>query len=151
MVLQGAQIVFFVDIVNSFTILMGREGSLHRNDLGLHHAQIWRVFQRLFHQSVVFLPIGLNPFALHCRAFAKVECAGLQSDAIGGKTHLAAQSVNFIHQVPLCGSANGGVAGHIGNAIQREGEQNGVNAHARACQRRFNAGVPRANDGNCCF
>ena len=69
--------------VNSFTILIGnrlavflrRRCGLHRDDLGLHHPQVRGVLQRLFHQRVVFLAVGLHALALHGRAFAQIEGA----------------------------------------------------------------------------
>ena len=127
------------------------DGGSDGDDLGLHHAQMRRVFQRLLHQPMVFLPIRLHALGSNRRALAEVQRSRLQRDLIGRVPHLAAERVNLVNQMPLRRPADRGVAGHVGNAVERQREQHGVNAHPRACERGFNAGMSRPDHGDGSF
>ena len=85
--------------------------------LALADGQVGRVFQRLFHAGVVGVLVRLRAQALHRRPLAHVEHAHLQRRLVGIDAHLPAQRVYLAHQVPLGGAADGGVAGHEGDAV----------------------------------
>ena len=76
------------------------------------------MLQRGFHQRAVTVTVGLNTLGMYGRALAEVERAGLQGDAIGRPSHLAAQGVDLKDEVPLRRAADGGVAGEIGDSVQ---------------------------------
>ena len=64
--------------------------------------------------------------------FARVEHAGLDERIVDGPAHFAAERVNLAHQMPLARAADGGVAGHEGDGVQIEREQQRIKPHARA-------------------
>ena len=105
----------------------------------------------MLHQGVVAGAICLDPLGMYGGAFPKIQRAALQGNKICGTTHFSAQSVNFIDEVPFCGAADGGVAGHVGDCVKGKGEKNRVNAHARASERGFDSGMSRADDHDLCF
>ena len=82
------------------------------------------------------------------RPLAGVEHAGLDERVVDGAAHFAAERVDLADEMPLARAADGGIAGHEGDGIQIEREQQGIKPHARAGQRRLAARVPRADDGN---
>ena len=66
-------------------------------------------------------------------ALAFVVMAGLFS--------FAAERVDFAHDVPLAGAADGRVARHERDGVQAQREQEGGKAHARTGERGFAARV----------
>ena len=55
--------------------------------------------------------------------------------------HLAAQRIDFVYKMPLCRSADGRIAGHIGNGVKRKGEKHGGKPHPRGGKRRLHTRV----------
>ena len=117
----------------------------------LQQAQVGGVLRRLFHDAAVEKPVGLGAFGMHRRPLAQVQRAGLQRHTVGGAAHFASQGIDFIHQMAFAGAPDGGVAGHVGQRIQIEGEKHGVHAHARAGQGRFHPRMPGAYDCYLCL
>ena len=117
-------------------------------DLRLDDVQALLLFQPALHLVVVGLAVRLDAQAVHRRALAPVEHPALQEGGVRRLAHLAAQRVDFPHQVALGGAANRGVAGHIADGVERHGEDGGFGAQPRRRQRRLDAGVPRADDGH---
>lgn len=108
-------------------------------------------FQRVFHQALILLAVCLHALGLDCRALPRVQGSGLEGDEVGGSAHFSAQCVDLKHQMSLCCPSDGGVTGHIGNRVEREREEDGINAHARRRECRFDSCVPRTDDGKLCF
>ena len=87
---------------------------------------------------------------MNSRSLAKIKRSGLQRHLVRRPSHLSAESIYFIDQMPLSRTSDGGVAGHIGNRLEGHSEEHGV--HSRPCRRksRLNACVPCAYNGNFC-
>ena len=85
---------------------------------------------------------------MHGGAFAGVEHARLDERIVDGAAHFAAERVNFAHQMSLTRAADGGVAGHEGDGIQIEREQQRIQPHSCTGQRRFTARMARTDDDN---
>ena len=85
------------------------------------------------------------------RALAKVQRSGLQGHGIRRAPHFAPKGVDLIDQMPLSRSADGGVAGQIGERVKVEGKKDGVRSHTGGGQSRFDSGVTRADYCNLCF
>ena len=109
------------------------------------------LFQRVLHSIVVGSAVCLNPFGVYRRPFAEIQCARLQCDGIRCPSHFAAECINFINEMPLARTSDGGVAGHVGHSIQADGKQCGVQAEARCRQGGFNAGVSGTDHRNLSF
>ena len=58
------------------------------------------------------------------------------------------QRVQFPDQMALAGAADGGVAGHVAHGVQIDGKDDGLQPQAGGGQRRLDAGVSGADDGN---
>ena len=121
---------------------------LNGHHFALTHRQVLLPLQRGLHNPLVLPAVGLGPQRPHRRALAPVQHPVLDAGPVGSLGHLAAQRVQLPHQVALAGAADGGVAGHVAHGVQVDGEHNGFQAHPGRRQRRFNAGVARADDRN---
>ena len=100
---------------------------INADDFSLMDVKVGGLFQRVLHPDMVSLAVGLYPQAVYGRAFAAVEHPALQVGRIGGKAHQAAQCIDLTHKMPLGRAADGRVAGHIADEIQRQRE------HRRPC------------------
>ena len=67
-------------------------------------------------------PVDLSSQGMYRRALAPVEHPALQGGGIRRQTHHAAQCIHLPHQMALGGAADAGVAGHVSDAVQAEGE-----------------------------
>jgi hypothetical protein len=54
---------------------------------------------------------------------------------------LAAERIDFPSEMTFCRPAYAAVAWHVADAIRSQGDARGFDAHARACQCRFDAGM----------
>ena len=79
----------------------------------LEKLQIFLVFQHFTDSSFVQDAVGLRARGSHCRAFAGIQAAELNTGFIGGQRHCAAQCVEFAHKVAFADTADGGVARHL--------------------------------------
>jgi hypothetical protein len=72
----------------------------------------------------------------------------LQHGRVCGLSHFPAECINFTHQMPLCRSADGWVAGAVADRIHIDGKN--TSAAAKPCGRKrgFNPGVPGADYDN---
>ena len=93
-----------------------------------------------------FYTIRLNAFGMHRRAFAQIERAALHRHAVGGSAHFAAERVDLKDEVPLSGTADRWIAGHISDGIEVDREQRRIEAETRTGKRRLDARVSRADD-----
>ena len=66
--------------------------------------------------------------------------------AVGDFAHDAAEGVDFADEMAFGYAAYGGVAGHLRDEVEVEGEEGGAQAHARGGGGGFAAGVARAYD-----
>ena len=116
--------------------------------LSLLEAQILLQFKRVLHDLLVAPAIGLGAQGIDGGAFAAVEHAVLDACTVGRTGHFAAERVQLAHELPLAGAADGRIARHIAHAVEVDGKADGVQAEPGGGQRRLNAGVARADDGD---
>jgi hypothetical protein len=74
-----------------------------------------------------------------------VQEAELDADGIGDLAHDAAESIDFANEVSLRNTADGGIAGHLGNEIDVQREKGGLQAHAGGSHRGLTSGVTGAD------
>ena len=72
----------------------------------------------------------------------------MQRDKICRATHFAAQSINLVNKVTLGGSADRGVAGHVGDRLQGHCKENGVHTEPSRRQSRLNSCMSRTNNSD---
>ena len=97
---------------------------------------------------MVALAVALQAQAVHGGALAEIQHPALQHGGIGRLGHLAAQGIQLPDKVALGGAADAGIAGHIADGIQRDGEDDGAAAQTGGGEGGFDAGVARADDGD---
>ena len=88
---------------------------------------------------------------MHRGTLAAVEHTALQEGGVRRQPHFAAQRVDFPHQMPLGGAADGGVTGHIADPVQIDGENRRGAAQPRRRQTRLNTRVSRADNRHLIF
>ena len=141
---------------DSFTVIPGAahqtdapDGALgageHLGAFSLGQVQMFAALQRPTHIGPVGHPVGLGPGGVDRGALAPVEHPELQAGGVCRPGHLAAQSVDLPHQLPLGGAADGGVAGHIADALQRGAQAQNPAAQPGGGQGRLDARVSRAH------
>ena len=120
----------------------------HLHHLPLPHRQMWLAFQRVLHPLLIPPAVSLSTEAPDGGAFPQIQQAVLDAAFVGGFGHFAPQGVQFPHQMAFPGAADGGVAGHIAYGVQIDGKDNGFQSKTGGSQRRLDAGVAGADDGN---
>ncbi len=91
----------------------------------------------------VRLLVRLRPRRLHGRAPARVEHAELDHRGIDELAHLAAQRVDLAHEVSLGNPADGGIAGHLADAVEVLRDQQGGETQPREREGCLDAGMAR--------
>ena len=127
------------------------DGTVFRPDvhhLALPHRQVLLTFQGVLHPLLILPPVRLGSKGPDGRAFPKVQKPVLDAAFVSSLCHLAPQSVQFPYQVALAGAADGGVAGHVAHGVQIDGKDDGLQPQAGGGQRRLDAGMSGADDGN---
>ena len=104
--------------------------------------------QRVLHHLLVLPAIRLGPQGVDGRPLPPVEHPVLDAGGVRPTGHLAPQSVQLPHQMSLPGAADGRVAGHIAHGVQIHGEAHRLQPHPGRRQRRLDAGVSGADDGD---
>ena len=121
------------------------------DDLGLLYAQILLILERELHYLLIFSPVGLRTQRVNSRPLAAVEHTVLYAGLVGCLCHLAAQSVQLTHEMPLARAAYGGIAGHIAHAVEVYGKAYRVKSHACGGKRGLYSRVTCADDGYIAF
>ena len=91
----------------------------HQNfcDFRLFDIQVFGLFANLLHIIMIPNTVCLHPKAVDSWSFSSVQHTALQEAGIGCLTHFTAEGINFPYQVPFCRSADGRIAGHVGNLV----------------------------------
>src|SRR5581483_8184573 len=76
------------------------------------------IFQNPLHPLTVECLVGLCARCANRWPLLGVEDSKLNSGLVDRKPHLAAERVDFLHQVALADAANGGIARHLADVIQ---------------------------------
>ena len=92
---------------------------VHADDLALVDVEVGGLLQRVFHPDVVALAVCLHAQTVYGGAFAAVEHPALQVGGVCGQTHQTAERIDLPHKMPLGRAADGRVARHIADEIQR--------------------------------
>ena len=121
------------------------------DDLCLLDAEILLQFKRVLHHFLIPPPVGLRAKRVHRRPLAAVEHTVLYAGFVRRARHLAAQSVQLADKMPLAGAADGGVAGHVADAVHVHSEAYRVKPQPRGGEGGLNARVSRADNGNIAF
>ncbi len=82
---------------------------------------------------------------------AEIEHPVLDAAGVRRLCHLAAERVQFAHQMSLARPADRGVAGHVAHRVEVDGEDDGAQTEPRGGQSRLDARVARADDGDLIF
>ena len=102
-------------------------------------------FDDAFDFVLIAFLVGLRARAVHGRALAAIEQAKLEARGVDGASHGAAERVDFADDLPLADATNRRIAAHLSDGIEADGEQRRACAQACRGQRRFGAGMPRAD------
>ncbi len=78
-------------------------------------------------------------------ATGSVEQSELDADRVGDFAHDATQSVHFADQMSLRNAPNRGVTRHLGDEIDVQSEEGGLQPHARGRHGGLTSGVPGAD------
>ena len=116
--------------------------------LALPDGQMGLLLQRVLHHLLVLPAVRLGPQGPYGGPLAPVQHPVLDTGPVGGLCHLAPQGVQLPHQMALAGAADGGVAGHVAHRVQIDGKAHGFQSQTGGGQRRLDAGMARADDGN---
>ena len=111
----------------------------------------WRIvrlargLEHALHPGTISSLVGLGAAGAHGRTLARVEEAELDAGFVDRDTHLAAQRVDFAHQMALADTADGGIAGHLADVVEIEREHQSARTHPGSGKRCFDAGVAGAD------
>jgi len=96
--------------------------------------------------AAILARVALNTGRAHSWAFAGVECAVLNGGGVCDACHKTAEGIDFFGEVAFCDAADGGVAAHLCNAVDVEGDHKGFKSALREGPYSFAAGVSAAYD-----
>ena len=116
------------------------------SDLSLHDAEVGGHLQGVLHHGVVGRAVGLDALGMNGRALTEVEGTALQGHLVGRTAHLAAQRVDLVDEMSLGGTADGGIAGHIGDGVEGHGEKHGIHAEPGRGEGGLHTGVTGTDD-----
>ena len=114
-------------------------------DLLLNQHEIGLSFQHLLHSPLVAGPVHLRPRRHNRGALGRIQHAELNHMKISQAAHLSTQGIDLPHHLPLGRTADIGIAGEIGQAVQGHGEKDDPPAQSGGRQRRLTASVPCAD------
>ena len=115
------------------------------SNFGLLDFQVGLRFQHFAHLEAVGLLVALGARRPHGWAAGSVEQAELDADCVRDLAHDAAQGVHFADQVSLGNATDGGIAGHLGDEIDVESVEGGLQAQAGCGHGGFATGVSGAD------
>jgi hypothetical protein len=115
-------------------------------DFGLLDEEVWLRFEHFAHFYAVLLLVALRAGRPDGRAARGVQKSELDTYGIGDFAHDAAEGVDFADEMALGNASDGGVAGHLRDEVEVEGEQGGAQAQAGRGHGRLAAGVSGADD-----
>ncbi len=107
------------------------------SDFALFKVKIVLLFKNPLHSKPVELLVGLGTRCSNGRSLFSVQNAKLDAGSVYILRHLAAQSINFLDQMPLCQTTYRGVTGHQGNRIQIDRQQHRTAPHTGRRQSGF--------------
>src|SRR5690349_11411383 len=115
-------------------------------DARLAQREVLRILEDALHALAVLRLVRLRPRGAHRRPLLGVERAELNAGRVDRPRHLAAERIDLLDEVALADAADGGVAGHLADVVEVERQHERRRAHARAGERRLDAGMAGADD-----
>src|SRR5271157_2359040 len=98
-------------------------------DKSLPEMEVFFLLHNGFHGETIELFVTLKPGGLNCRPFRGVEQPEMYGCLIGYLPHLTAQGIDFLDQLPLGETSDGGITRHEGHRIQIDIEHERGAAH----------------------
>ena len=117
-----------------------------RLDAGLLDSQIVTILQHTFHPLAIKRLVGLRPRSPDCGPLPGVEHTKLDAGFVDGPGHLAPEGIDFLDQMPLSNSTDGGITGHLTDMVQVQRQHQRVEPHACGSQRGFDARMSGPDD-----
>ena len=108
--------------------------------------EVGGVLEQPLHAELVGLLVGLGARRADAGALVGIEHAELDAGGVGVEAHETTEGVDFPDDVSFGESADGGVAGHLGDGVEILGEEGDGAAHASGGGGGFNAGVTGTDD-----
>ncbi len=115
-------------------------------DFGLLDEEVGLLLEELAHADAVEGLVALGAGAPDGGAAGGVEEPELDAGGIGDFADDAAEGVDLADEVAFGDAADGGVAAHLGDQVEVEGEQGGAQTHAGGGHGGLAAGVSGADD-----
>ena len=122
-------------------MLLGEE----LRDKQLPHIEVRRVLDVLLHDALIEEFVRLHAEGMDGGTLACVEEATLDARPVRRDPHLTAERVDLANEVALARAADGWVARHHGNVVERERNDERPPSHACRCKRRLDTRMPRTN------
>ena len=111
----------------------------------LPHVQIRCILEHFSPLQDELLTVTLRTRTPHGGTLAAVEHTELDAAAVGNDTHLAAQRIDFAHNLPLGNASHSGIAAHLGNLVHVDGDEQRARPQACCSSSRFTAGMTGAH------
>jgi hypothetical protein len=90
-------------------------------------------------------PVGLGAGRANGWPLARVERAELDARLVSGDCHRATQSIHLANEMPLPDPANGRIAGHLPQGLDRMRQQQRARARTRCRKGGLSAGMATAH------
>ncbi len=117
-------------------------------DAGLTDMEVGCRLKHTLHPGAIGGLVGLRAACSDGGTLACVEEAELDPGLVDRHAHLAAECVDLAHQVALADTADSGIAGHLADVVEVQGEHERARAHPRGGESGFDTGMAGANHDN---
>jgi hypothetical protein len=100
----------------------------------------------MFQHQLICLLVGLRAWSPHGRSLAPIQHPELNPGRVGDFSHHAAESIYLAHEMSFRQTSDRGIARHLSDRVERDGQQQRLAPHSGGGKRRLAAGVSRADD-----
>ena len=111
----------------------------------LEEREVRLVLERVTDKRLVELAIGLHARRAHRRTLAGIQRARLDRGRIRGARHHAAERIDLLDEMSLADAADGRIAAHLAQRLDRLREQQRARTHPRRRQGGLGTGVSAAD------
>ena len=133
--------------IGTFADLVVRSGDQFNHSI-FKDFKINLICDNSLHSSCILILSTLSTSRSNGWTATCIEGLALESCCIGVDAHLATEGIKLIDKVTLCESADGWVAGHLGDRRFLCRHEKCLNAHASCSKGSFSTGVTSANDND---
>jgi hypothetical protein len=120
--------------------------STNRDDVILAQLKIFSMKQDFQHFLPVSLHVALTACRLHRRASGSIECSKMNPGVVSDFGHLPAEGIDFFDKVTFANAANGRVAAHSSDAIDRASDEQSSKPESSRAKRSFTPRMAAAYD-----